>query len=139
MKKYFEQLKEKNPNANVKNLVAGVVFLLVAILFSGWLLMSQSGSDTNPEEGGILDSFFESLANDSDEESTENQDQNANTETEGMEEVLPGEGLYSFSERVCGFGEFYPQIAELNNLDMNANLEVGQMLSFSCETFGINK
>ena len=118
-----------------KNLAAGTGFLVAAIASSIWLF------NKNPETGeNKLDSLYETITG---QETTTSGDV-AGEEDSMMKdgetvEVLPGEGLYAFSMRVCGSGDFYTGIAQANDLDSNASLEVGQMLKVSCETFGINK
>ncbi len=136
VKKNLDELmanvKKDNPNANWKNLMTGLVILILVALFSVWYFSSS------PQDSNILDEI------EGGDVSLEEVDGDANdlpalpnntAPLPGPDEttVLAGEGLWQVAKRVCGEGEAYVYIAEANGFNINwAPVAEGQIIKVSC-------
>jgi hypothetical protein len=120
----MEKLKEDNPNANWKNLVTGVVILLLVVVFSVWYFSSNPGGSGNGDNGDMM------LDGD-----VEGSDTAINDAGKTIIVVQKGEGLWQVAKRVCGDGEMYNHLARANDLNIfRSELSEGQELILDCGT-----
>lgn len=138
LKKQMETLmnraQKENPNANWRNLVTGVVILVLVGLFSVWYFSSAPQNDVLNNLGtGDIDVEVTQNGDGSMEGDSMNGENPVNME--GMVEVLEGEGLWQVAERVCGDGEKYVYLAEENGFSVWwAPIAPGDMLKVNCGT-----
>lgn len=125
-------LKEDNPNANWKNLVTGLVILLMAAVFSIWYFNNPS------DQKRLIDQLRRNPSLEVNEDFTTNgKNGNSilssnNTQPEYVT-VEKGEGLWHVAKRVCGDGEAYNHLADANGLNLHwSRLAVGQRLVVDC-------
>lgn len=123
-------VKKDNPNANWKNLVTGLLILVLVGLFSVWYFSNAS------TEAPLFENLIESTDNNevdaqTDDESGE--DVKNVVAAEGMVVVGDTEGLWQVAERVCGDGEKYTYLAEANGMSIwFAPVVPGQQLVLDC-------
>jgi hypothetical protein len=114
------KLKENNKDANWKNLVTGVVVLIVVLVFS--IIYFSDSRLAGRGNDSILNFGSEEVSGISDSEN----------ESFRTAIVQPGEGMWHVAVRMCGDGEKYIYIAEANQLGINSAVEKGQELIINC-------
>jgi hypothetical protein len=117
----MNRIRKENPNANWRNLITGIVILVLLGVFSTWYLSSDQTdglfNDANLDSNNSL--IFE--------------DNNSDADNSGVTTVQAGEGLWQVAERVCGRSEAYVYLAEANNMSVWwAPLVVDQELIVDC-------
>lgn len=127
----MKKLEEENPNANWKNLITGLVILLLVGIFSIWYFSNNASSGLNILSGGT-----ESLFGSGDVEEANGGNSvvaGAAVDEQGMVVVLEGEGLWQVAERVCGDSEKYNHLADANGYSIWwAPVVPGQELVANC-------
>ncbi len=124
-------IKKENPNANLKNLVTGIVILLLVGIFSIWYFNSTPSDKTfiNDLRRGTTPQIPD-LAVEVDSNVLSGKSVFASDDYVTVEK---GEGLWHVAKRVCGDGEKYKFLAKANNLNIHrARLAVGQQLLLDC-------
>ncbi len=122
------KFKKDNPNANWKNLITGILIIIIAGLFSVWYLSN------NAQQAELITD----VSNQSPELILEENSLNGNSAVQSVNDgetvvVEAREGLWHVAKRVCGDGEAYRYMAQANNLNVrNARLAVGQELVVKC-------
>lgn len=123
------KVKKENPNANWKNLITGILIIVIAGLFSVWYLSNnaQQADLITDVANGDEELIFE-------ENVTGTGSSVEQTVADGERTTVQrGEGLWHVARRVCGDGESYRYMAEANNLNVRwANLSEGQELIVQC-------
>ncbi len=138
-------LKKQNPDANWKNLITGVVILVLVALFSVWYFSNDTSPGGSADIVPVTGEQIEELVGTNGEETGNgaveeeqvqvqiNEQEVVTTEEGRMAAVLAGESLWKVAERVCGKGEAYVYLAAANGYTVNwAPIKVGQMLKVDC-------
>ena len=128
------QIKNDEIDESTKNLLTGLGILFLVLIFSIWYFYT-------PAAGRGTKNLYEDIKKESsaviEKVTTSKEDSPSGIEEVQIFEedaiVQPGEGLWTFAERVCGDGESYNYIADANNLNIHwSQLEVGQELKVVC-------
>lgn len=121
LNEFMRNLQAQNPNANWKNLVTGVVILVLVSMFSIWYFDNPANVDLDLQEG-----------NTSKNEDVSNESSMQEGLLENQTTVQAGEGLWQVAERVCNDGEAYIHIASENGLSVWDPVFEGQVLYINC-------
>lgn len=116
--------KRDNPNANWKNLVTGLLILVLVGLFSVWYFSST------PTDAPFFENLVDTTNTDTSSDDTSSESVAVDA---GMVVVGETEGLWQVAERVCGDGEKYTYLAEANGMSIwYAPVVPGQQLILDC-------
>ncbi len=124
-------IKKENPNASFKNLVTGIVILVLVSVFSVWYFNSTPSDKTfiNELRRGSTPQLPDLVENSEEEVLAKD----SVFDTSEYVTVEKGEGLWHVAKRACGDGEKYKYLAKANNLNIHrARLSVGQQLILDC-------
>lgn len=124
-------LKRENPNASIKNLVTGIVILVLVAVFSVWYFNSTPSDKSfiNELRRGTPPQLPDLVEESAEEVSA----RESIFGTSDYVTVEKGEGLWHVAKRACGDGEKYRFLAKANNLNIHrAKLAVGQQLILDC-------
>ena len=117
---FMSRIREQNPNANWKNLVSGIIILLLVAGFSIWYFDNASSLPN------LLQNDYDSFVDETNIPTAEDSNDPATTVVEA------GEGLWQVAERVCGDGEAYVSLSIENDISLWQPVEVGQVIKINC-------
>lgn len=120
-------LKKHNEYSTWKNLTLGLTVVLLVVVLS---VMYFNRLSQSLEIQPLTDEQVASMS-----QQTESKTPVKSKEVKQEEKVTvqEGEGLWHVALRVCGTGEAYSILAEVNNLTIDSEVFVGQQLILKCK------